>query len=146
MVAFFLMLICSIRTLSAQDKKAEVLKVVDRFFTTLEQNDSIAFRALFLPGAVNYYVQQKGDSILNGIQIPTGVFFKQGRSIKERFRPASMDVQVSNNIAMVWGKYDLWVNDTFSHCGTDVFTLLKTSRGWQIASLSFSIEKEDCSQ
>ena len=36
---------------------------------------------------------------------------------------------------------DLWINSAFSHCGVDVFSLIKTRQGWRIASLSYTSEK-----
>jgi hypothetical protein len=57
-----------------------------------------------------------------------------------------VEVMVHNRIAMVWGSYNLWINDKFSHCGVDAFTLLKTEAGWKISSLSFSMETEGCQE
>jgi hypothetical protein len=47
---------------------------------------------------------------------------------------------------VVWGSYNLWINDKFSHCGVDAFTLLKTDSGWKISSLSYSKETEGCTE
>jgi hypothetical protein len=44
----------------------------------------------------------------------------------------------------VWAPYDLWVNKKFSHCGVDVFTLIKTNQGWKIASLVYTVEPDAC--
>jgi hypothetical protein len=78
------------------------------------------------------------------MQDPFSFRSKPGEIIKERMRDSDVTVQVHQNIAAVWAPYDLWINDTYSHCGVDVFTLLKSSEGWKIASLSFTVEKEGC--
>ena len=59
-------------------------------------------------------------------------------------RAATTEVKVHGNIAMVWAPYDLWVNGAFTHCGVDVFTLIKKSSGWKIASVSYTVEHDGC--
>jgi hypothetical protein len=53
-------------------------------------------------------------------------------------------VQVHDRVAMVWTPYDFYLNGAFSHCGTDVFTLLKESEGWKIASITYNVVREGC--
>jgi len=132
------------RPLLAQDEQKEVMQVVQQFFRTMEQNDSVAYRHMFLPDACTYYIQQDQGSVRTGGRPALDFKFSKDRIIKERFRDKTVEIQVSRNIAMVAGAYDLWVNDKFSHCGTDVFTLLKTQDGWKISSLSYSINKDGC--
>lgn len=140
----FLVLTFFGQPLFAQGEQKEVMHVVQQFFQAMEKNDSVAFRNVFLPDAYNYYVRKNQDSVSTGSRPALDFKFNKDRIIKERFRDKTVEIQVSMNIAMVWGTYDLWVNDKFSHCGTDVFTLLKTEDGWKISSLSFSIEKDTC--
>lgn len=47
-------------------------------------------------------------------------------------------------IAIVTAPYDFWVNDRFSHCGTDVFTLVEQDGRWRIASIAYTIQRRDC--
>ena len=135
--------LCSTQYVFAQQSKKEVLNVAQQFFDAMEQNDSVTFKSLFLPESYNYYIQEK-DSLRFGAQSPFGFKFSKERIIKERFSDADVSVQVHKRIAVIWGHYDLWVNNKFSHCGVDVFTLLKTNAGWKIASLAFSMDNEGC--
>jgi hypothetical protein len=128
---------------SASEKK-EILRVVEQFFDALEKQDSLAWNNLFLKDARNYILGTHNDTIRTGMQDPLDFKFSKGRIIKEHMRKAGVAVQIHRNIATVWAPYDLWVNSTYSHCGVDVFTLLKTSQGWKIASLAFTIEKDGC--
>lgn len=127
-----------------QKEQEEVMHIVQQFFQALEKHDSSTFRQIFLPDSYNYYVLKNQDSVRIGNYSPLDFNFRKGRIIKERFRENTVDIKIDRSIAMVWGAYDLWVNDKFSHCGIDVFTLLKTGEGWKISSLSYSIEKESC--
>ncbi|TDB68875.1 nuclear transport factor 2 family protein [Arundinibacter roseus] len=128
----------------AQDPEKEVIQVAHDFFAALEKGDSTAFRALFIPSAKVYTVREKyAQSVINH-RSPFTDTFRPGTVIKERMKSQGVVVQVHNRTAMIWAPYDLWVNDVFSHCGIDIFTLLLTPNGWRIASLAYSIENEGC--
>ena len=53
-------------------------------------------------------------------------------------------VQIDGNLAHVWTPYQFWFNDTFSHCGANAFTLVKTNDGWKIIHLIDSRRKVSC--
>ena len=48
---------------------------------------------------------------------------------------------VSGPVAMVWLPYDFYQDGKWSHCGVDVFTLLKTDGSWRIATLAWSVDQ-----
>ena len=130
----------------AQDEKKEVLAIAQQFFSALEKGDTTTVRSLFLDDARNYFVQEKETKVRAGSQSPKSFKANKDRVVRERFIRDGVDVMVHNRIAVVWGSYNLWINDKFSHCGVDAFTLLKTETGWKISSLSFSMESEGCSE
>ena len=131
-------------TVNAQNEKREVLAVTQQFFNALEKGDTATFRSLFLEDARNYFVQEKDANIRAGSRSPESFKFDKDRIIKERFLQDGVEIMIRNRIAIVWGSYNLWINDKFSHCGVDAFTLLKTDQGWKISSLSYSMETEGC--
>lgn len=140
----FLLSSSSSQYVYAQEDQEEVLEVVQQFFQALEENDSSAFRKIFLSDAYYYYVLENQDPVRIGSRSPFNFSSDKDRIITERFRDKAVDIKIHRSIAMVWGAYDLWINNKFSHCGIDAFTLLKTKDGWKISSLSYSIEKERC--
>lgn len=128
----------------AQDSKQDVLQVAQAFMDAIGQGDTTAFRSLFLPGAMIYIVREKDGQSVTASRSPFTETFRPSTVIREEMKDTGVEVQVHRNLAQVWAPYNLWVNGTFSHCGIDVFTLIKTSRGWRIATVSYSIEKEGC--
>lgn len=130
----------------AQDRTDEkhVLAVVQDFFDALEKQDSVALTSMFLKGAQNYAARELKDSLVVHGRSPEEFRFRKGQIIKERMRTPVTEVRIHGRIAMVWAPYDLWVDDLFSHCGVDVFTLIRHTSGWKIASVSYTIEKEGC--
>lgn len=125
-----------------QDSKQDVLKVVNEFFYTMETKDSIAFNNLFLENAQAYSIRQIGDSAMVRNSILKASDSKS--ILKEQLREEDITIHIKDKIAAVWASYDFWVNKEHSHCGYEVFTLLKKDKDWKIASLTYSVNKEDC--
>ena len=126
----------------SQNDKTEVLRVVNAFFQTMESKDDVGFNALFLESAYAYSVRQKADSVIVRNAILKAISSKN--ILKERLRAEEIIIHVANKVAAVWAPYDFWINDTHSHCGHEVFTLIKKDQGWKIASLTYSVEKDSC--
>ena len=128
----------------AETEREKVLSVVQNFFVALETQDTALFQSLFIEYAFNHYVREIQDStkvwVETGTQNPDVFKFKPDRILKERLTGADLEVKIHKRIAMVWSPYNFWVNEEFSHCGIDVFTMFKTDAGWKISSVSFSVE------
>jgi Putative lumazine-binding len=131
---------------TVKDRK-EILNLTQQFFDGLETKDSVLLNAICLPGAYHYYVVETKDSNLIAARPHTRFIQSLGANkkiVKERFRSTGVTIHIHKSIATLWGPYDLWVDEKFSHCGVDVFTLLKTKDGWKIAVVAFSVEPEEC--
>ena len=53
-------------------------------------------------------------------------------------------VRVSGGLAVVWTYYDLYVDGQHSHCGVDLFDLVRTSEGWKIIGIADTRSSEGC--
>jgi hypothetical protein len=53
-------------------------------------------------------------------------------------------VLIHGRIAQLWAPYDFHRGDTFSHCGVDSVSLVKTAEGWKIAGLTYTVETTGC--
>jgi Putative lumazine-binding len=56
------------------------------------------------------------------------------------------EINIDGNLANVWTPYEFWFNGNFSHCGSNSFTLAKTTDGWKIIHLIDSRRTEGCNQ
>jgi ketosteroid isomerase-like protein len=123
--------------------RAQVLEVVQRFFDSLAKKDMAALQATVLPGT----------PITTWRPTPEGTGIRR-RTVEEDVKaiPANPEallermwnptVLVQGRLATVWTPYDFHRNGRFSHSGTDVFTLVKTSEGWRIVSLVYTVEPD----
>lgn len=147
--AFLPLLLISFSYCYAQQQEDAEKKIIteklNQFFKALETKDTILYHSLVLSNGQIWSVKTERDTVKMGMRDfsrDIANLFKFKMVIDER--PFSYDIKIHNNIAIVWAPYTLSVDGKFSHCGVDVFTLLKSSEGWKIVSLAYSVEPNGC--
>lgn len=122
-----------------------VLDTVQRFFDALEQKDGDTLRDLHTPQGITHALRVRGDSavvVARPHEAAVASITGSDASFMERmFDPV---VHVGDHIAVVWTPYDFHVNGNFSHCGTDIFNLIRVRGEWKISSVTYTVEQEDC--
>ena len=53
-------------------------------------------------------------------------------------------VHVRGGIAVVWTPYQFWADGKSSHCGIDVFDMMKDKGVWKIANAMWTVEPDAC--
>jgi SnoaL-like protein len=121
------------------EEKAAIA-VAGSALAAITQGDMTALTDLMLPEAVmfptstrdgvtRYWVRTRAEQRAAPVT----------RKITERgFRP---EARVNGPVAIVWYPYDLYVDGQWSHCGVDVFTLIRTDGRWRLATMSWSAEQ-----
>ena len=135
-------------SLSAQtaSDSSSAISTVQHLFDAMKAGDTAALRGLLLPGT--RFVAMPADQATN----PTPrtqtdsafiqLFAARRQQLLERmWQPV---VHIQGPIATVWAPYDFHIDGTFSHCGIDTATLIKTARGWQIAALVYTTQRTGC--
>ncbi len=127
-------------TAIAQDQ-AEVVAVADEAFRRISADDSAGLAALMIPEAMIYV----------GVQEEDGSYRTVSRTYEEtRDRAIEVDLEergwdptvlVSGTIAVVWYPYDIYVDGEWSHCGVDIFNMIRTDDGWRIAVLQYNVQQ-----
>jgi hypothetical protein len=126
-------------TAQAPDARATVIAVADSALAAITRGDVVALTDLMVPEAVMFPTSTRDGLTTYRVRTRDAQRTSPLNGVVERgFAPQAM---VSGGIAMVWMPYDLYVNGTWSHCGADVFTLVKTNGMWRIASLAWSAEQ-----
>jgi len=114
--------------------------VADSALAAITRGDMTALTDLMLPEAVffptstrdgvtRYRVRTRAEQRAS---TPRGTITERG------FRP---EVRVNGPLAMVWYPYDLYIDGKWSHCGVDVFTLIRHEGQWRIATMAWSAEQ-----
>lgn len=117
----------------------EVIAVADTVLRALSTNDTATLRRLSLDSTI-----VGGVGLRNGAEVET---LRSMRTDITRGLPSFVErgftpvAQVGAWVATVWMPYDLYRSGTWSHCGVDVFTLVRRNGSWRVASLLYSIEQ-----
>jgi hypothetical protein len=124
----------------AQDG-GEVLAVADEALERISNEDSAGLAALMIPEAMVYVGMKQDDSTY---VVRTRTFEDtRDRVMESDLEERGWDptVLVSGTIAVVWYPYDIYVDGEWSHCGVDIFNMIRTNDGWRIAALQYNVQQ-----
>ncbi|MEB2781257.1 nuclear transport factor 2 family protein [Algoriphagus sp. C2-6-M1] len=125
-------------------EEAAIKAVVNQFFESLEKQDTVLLKQVaFMEGqiwTVNNTVSPS-RSRMRFFKDDLKSFLSKNSYLEKAY---SMDVKINGGMAMAWVPYEFRLNGEFSHCGVDVFTLIKQDEAWKIINLSYTIDKEGC--
>jgi len=116
--------------------------VVQQLFEAIAGQKVDIVRSLFAPNAVLLSVKDDGTPASMRYQDFADLLATSKNVWLERIWNPT--VLVHGPIAVVWAEYDFHLNATLSHCGVDSISLLKTSAGWKISSISDTRETSGC--
>jgi hypothetical protein len=126
------------------DTKAAIA-VADSVLVALSSGDNATLKGLILDSAI-----VGGAGVRNGTE---RLSVRSWTSYTSRTGPSEFTergfgatARVQDRVAQVWVPYDLYIGKTWSHCGVDAFTLLKSDGRWRVASLIYTIEQPPACQ
>ncbi|MEK9913447.1 MAG: nuclear transport factor 2 family protein, partial [Flavobacteriaceae bacterium] len=113
-------------------------EVIETFFEAFHQKDTTSLKNFFTidSGLVSVQntlsgIRTKKESVADFIQtigaIPADLSFEE--------RLLDFKVVDASVMTLVFTPYQFYINGSFSHCGTNVFTLIKKESQWKILAL-----------
>ncbi|MCW9708458.1 nuclear transport factor 2 family protein [Fodinibius salsisoli] len=121
-----------------------VLNVVQTLFDAMDGADSAKAASVFAHGGHTFRVSESGDISLSDNEAFVQAIGNFKQEVVERMWDT--EVLVDQNIAMAWMSYDLHANGKFSHCGTNLVSLIKTAEGWKISDITYNVKREECEE
>ena len=132
---------------SQESEKKAVLAAVQKLFDAMKAGDAEkAAEVLVIEGQfLSVRPGESEDATVIRAQ-SNEVFLEQLAGAENEWleRMWDAEVKIHGNLAMVWTPYDFHRAGEFSHCGIDIFTLLKGSGGWQVTNISYNVISEGC--
>lgn len=129
-------------------EEAAVLETVDRFMAAISRNDLETMRAMHTPEGMTYQGRATGGAGMEITAKPIAYFTdparRTARAPRERYW--SPTVLIRGGIAVVWAPYEFWVDGKTSHCGVDVFDLVKIAGRWTLANAMWTTEPNACAE
>lgn len=142
---FVVVLVLASRTslVRAQANDAEskaVIAVADSVLAALSSGDRATLKRLTLDSSV-----VGGAGVRDGVERASlrswGLYSTASSSATFTERGFDATARVQDRVAVVWMPYDLYRGDTWSHCGVDTFSLMKSEGHWRVAALIYTIEQ-----
>ncbi|OJV18416.1 MAG: hypothetical protein BGO21_22970 [Dyadobacter sp. 50-39] len=121
--------------------------VVDKLFDDMRNGDSLAVRSVFTKQCTLTSISKSAaDSIVTHKGTVDGFVKAVGTPHKDKWDERIYDVKVSVDgpMAVVWAPYKFYLGEKFSHCGVNVFNLIKTATGWKINDITDTRRKDAC--
>ncbi|GAA5523245.1 nuclear transport factor 2 family protein [Aliifodinibius salicampi] len=127
-----------------REEEKAVLETVQKLFDAMAEADSAKAASVFMDGGHTFRINEAGIVNLgeNSSFVESIGNFEQ--TIVERMW--NTKVLVDDNVAMAWTPYDLHVDGTFSHCGTNLISLIKTEANWKIADITYNVKQNACEE
>lgn len=143
-------LVCFAITLPAfsQGRESDAIKkVINTLFDSMRSGDTLSMRSTFADGMVMQVLQQRKGKSDTLIMADVNDFVKKiGEPHADTYdeRAVFDSFNVNNNIATVWAPYKFYLGKKLSHCGIDIFQLMKTREGWKIVSIYYDVRTGNC--
>lgn len=125
---------------AASPDAAAAIAVADSALAAITRGDFVAFTDLMIPEAVLFPTNTRDG--VSRYSVRTREAQRTApvrRSVTER--GWSAEARVNGAVAMVWYPYDLYVDGAWSHCGVDIFTMVRQEGRWRISAMTWSAEQ-----
>ncbi|GGC12148.1 nuclear transport factor 2 family protein [Dyadobacter sediminis] len=136
----------AVHVVKAQENE-NVRKAVDLLFDGMRTGDSTLLRKVFNPNSsLTSFSRNEKDSVIIHKSDAESFIKAAGKPHKEKWDERIYDVKIliDDMMATVWAPYKFYLGDTFSHCGVNVFSMIKTASGWKIYEIKDTRRKTEC--
>jgi hypothetical protein len=111
-----------------------VLAPIQAMFAGMSARDAAAIRKPTLPGGVMVLMRDGKPVQMTFEDFATRVAKPGTTKIEERIHNPL--IKIDNDLAVVWAPFDFYVDGKVSHCGTDLFNMVRQEGEWRIASVA----------
>lgn len=137
----------SFQSFAQQTEQDGIMQTINTMFTAMRKGDSTMLRSTFAKGIAFHSVANKKDGTTTlEIENPDDFIKLVGTPHKGVYdeRVTFSDIKIDGPLASVWAPYKFYLDDKYSHCGVDVFQLMKTADGWKIIYIVDTRRKDNC--
>ena len=126
---------------------AAIKQTMNTFCDAFRKGDSTLLRSTLLKGAVLQSIANDENGAGKLSTKTSDDFVKQvGTPHPQVFdeRIVFSAIKIDGNLASVWTPYKFYLGDQFHHCGVNAFQLIRTSDGWKVLYIVYTIRKDNC--
>ncbi len=126
---------------ASSPEEQAVLAPVKAMFDGMAKRDAEALKKPLLPGGTMVLMRDGKPVRMTFDDFATRVATPGTTHIEERIHDPL--VRIDHDLAVVWAPFEFLVDGKVDHCGTDLFTLVRTEGEWRIASVA-DTGRKDC--
>jgi hypothetical protein len=146
-ITLIVIMILCIRSYAQQTDQDAIKQTINTMFDAMRKGDSTLLRSTFAKGIAFQGVANKKDGSVALETEDANAFIKAvGTPHKGVWdeQVVYKDIKIDGPLASVWAPYKFYLDKAFSHCGVDVFQLMKTKDGWKIIYIVDTRRKDNC--
>jgi hypothetical protein len=144
LVAFFIWTGIAV---AQQTDTIAIKQTINNLFTAMRKGDSTLLRSVFSKEMILQSVSNDNDgkailSVENADGFVKAIGTPHAAAYDERI--VFDGIKIDGGLASVWAPYKFYLGKQFSHCGVDVFQLMRTADGWKIIYIVDTRRKDHC--
>jgi hypothetical protein len=139
------LLLAAVPAVAQDSTHSEALGTIDRFFAALNRKDVEGLKAVTTEKGyirVASYAEGRPPYRERSFEEDRVQIGKTEETLREVYWDPT--VLVHRDIAVAWMPYSFDYDGKRSHCGVDVFDLVRIAGEWKIASVMYTVEPEGC--
>ena len=119
------------------DEERAVIAAAQAVFDAMEALDPEAFRNSVVSDGFLMAVRTEATRRTTRDDFAANIARQTSPMIERMWDP---EVRIDGPVATLWAPYDFYSATEFSHCGTDAFQLAKTTEGWKVVMISYTMQ------
>lgn len=137
---------CALPAAAADADEAAIVAQIERFFGAMRTQDAATIKAILLDDTT-FTAQRLRPDGARLARIP-GAAFAESVAGQKGLDERMWDPVVMRRgpIAMVWAPYEFRLDGKTTHCGVDVFDMVKVEGTWRVAHLMWTQEPDACAE
>lgn len=131
---------------SPQDEASAVMAPVNAVFAAIAARNGELLRSILRDDGNLTIASEAADGTRAIIHRTTAQFVANLKAGPERFEEQLYDpaIEVDGDVALVWGRYNFYIDGKLHHCGYDLFDMVREGGAWKIANISYSSRTKGC--
>lgn len=128
------------------DDSTAVMRPINGTFAAIAARDGEMLRPLVREDGNLFIAVENADGTRKIIRRPMTEFITGMKPGAEKFEERMYDpaIEIDGDVALVWGRYNFYIDGKLHHCGYDHFDMIRENGNWKIANITYSSRTTGC--
>ena len=128
------------------DDATGVMSPINATFAAIAARNGELLRPVVREDGNLFIAVENADGTRKIIRRPMTEFITGMKPGAERYEERLYDpaIEIDGDVALVWGRYNFYIDGKLHHCGYDHFDLVRDNGRWVIANITYSSRTTGC--